>query len=209
MAVKTQRIYSEQWNPSEEDIESLFPIAELTSEIGKNPGIKVLRDDEIRLQYPGQYNISIQARAYNQRLAELLHEYYTDNCDNPELAELLGVQLPQILWVDTLGYEEPIISLHISKLNKEEVFINDMVLVKNEDFDLLSDGVIDTVLNNLRVFAKKQGAKYLSGYAANRSTLNLLKSKGFAEDKRATNGNDYLWRLASIRGEQLPFFEEL
>ena len=197
MAVKVQRIYSEQWDPSEEDIKSLFPVEELTSEIGKNPGIKVLRDDEIRLQYPGQYNISIQARAYNQRLVELLQEHYTNNCDNPELAELLGVQLPQILWVDTLGYD------------KQEVFINDIVLVKNEDFDLLSDSIIAAVLDNLKVFAKKQGAKYLSGYAANRSTLNLLKSKGFAEDKREANGNNYLWRLASIRGEQLPYFVEL
>ncbi|AET66480.1 hypothetical protein Desor_0797 [Desulfosporosinus orientis DSM 765] len=209
MVLKAQRIYSEQWNLSEEDINSLFPIKELAAEIGKDPGIKVLRDDEIRLQYPGQYNISVQARAYNQRLVELLQEYYSNHSNSPELAALLGVELPQIMWVDTLGYEEPIISLHISKLNKQEVFINDIVLVKNEDYDLLSEGVIDTVLNNLRKFAKKQGAKYLSGYAANRSTLNLLKSKGFEEDKRETNGNDYLWRLASIRGEQLPFYEEL
>lgn len=209
MALKAQRIYTEQWNPSEEDIRSLFPIEELTSEIGKDPGIKVLRDDEIRLQYPEQYNISIQARAYNQRLVELLQEYYTNHCNSPELAALLGMELPQIMWVDTLGYDEPIISLHISKLNKQEVFINDIVLVKNEDFDLLSEGLIEIVLNNLREFSRKQGAKYLSGYAANRSTLNLLKSKGFNEDKRETNGNDYLWRLASIRGEQLPFYEEL
>jgi len=208
MTVKAQRIYSEQWNPSEEVIKSLFPIDELKAEIGRDPGIKVLRDDEIRLQYPGQYNISVQARAYNQRLVQLLQEYYNTYCNSPELAGLLGIQIPQIMWVDTLGFEEPIISLHISKLNKNEIFINDIVLVKNEDFDLLSDGLIEKVLNNLRLFAKEQGVKYLSGYAANRSTLNLLKSKGFEEDKREVMGNDYLWRLASIRGEQLPFYEE-
>lgn len=209
MAVKAQRIYSEQWNPSEEDIKGLFPIDDLKSEMGRDPEIKVLRDDEIRLQYPGQYNISVQARAYNQRLVELLQEYFTTYSNSPELAGLLGIQIPQIMWVDTLGYEEPLISLHISKLNKHEIFINDIVLVKNEDFDLLSDEVIEKVLNNLRLFAKEQGVKYLSGYAANRATLNLLKSKGFLEDKREERGNDYLWRLATIRGEQLPYYEEL
>lgn len=209
MALKAQCIYSEQWNPSEEDIKSLFPIEDLKSDIGRDPGIKVLRDDEIRLQYPGQYNISVQARAYNQRLHQLLQEYFNTYSDSPELEGLLGLQLPQIMWVDTLGFEEPLISLHITKLNKHEIFINDIVLVKNEDFDLLSEGIIERVLNNLRLFAKEQGAKYLSGYAANRSTLNLLKNMGFIEDKRENMGNDYLWRVAAIRGEQLPFYEEL
>jgi len=209
MAVKAQRIYSEQWNLSEEDINGLFLIDDLKSEIGRDPGIKVLRDDEIRLQYPSQYNISVQARAYNQGLVQLLQEYFNTYSDSPKLAELLGIQLPQIMWVDTLGFEEPLISLHITKLNKHEIFINDIVLVKNEDFDLLSEGIIENVLNNLRLFAKEQEAKYLSGYATNRSTLNLLKDKGFIEDKREGMGNDYLWRLAAIRGEQLPFYEEL
>lgn len=209
MAVKAQRIYSEQWNPSEEEITSLFPIDELKAEIGRDPGIKVLRDEEIRLQYPGQYNISVQARAYNQQLVQLLQEYYNTFCNSPELAGLLGVEIPQIMWIDTLGFEEALISLHISKLNKQEIFINDIVLVKNEDFDLLSEDIIKKVLNNLRSFAKEQGVKYLSGYAANRSTLNLLKSNGFIEDKREGMGNDYLWRLAAIRGEQLPYYAEL
>lgn len=209
MAVKAQRIYSEQWNPSKEDIQSLFPIDELKAEIGRDPGIKVLRDDEIRLLYPEQYNISVQARAYNLQLVQLLQEYYNTYFNSPEFAGLMGIQLPQIMLVDTLGFEEALISLHISKLSKQEIFINDIVLVKNEDFDLLSEDVIQKVLDNLRSFAKKQGAKYLSGYAANRSTLNLLKSKGFSEDKRELIGNDYLWRLAAIRGEQLPYYVEL
>ncbi|EHQ87896.1 hypothetical protein [Desulfosporosinus youngiae] len=209
MALKAQRIYSEEWNPSEEAIKSLFPADELKAEIGRDPGLKVLRDDEIRLQYPGQYNISVQARAYTQRLVQLLQEYYTTYCNSPELAGLLGIQIPQIMWLDTLGFEEPIISLHISKLNKNEIFINDIVLVKNEDFDLLSDDLIEKILNNLKAFSKEQGVKYLSGYAANRSTLNLLKGKGFSEDKREVMGNDYLWRVACIQGEQLPFYVEL
>lgn len=209
MAVKAQRIYTEEWNPSDEQINRIFPIEDLKLEIGRDPGIKVFRDDEIRLEYPSQYNISVQARAHSLLLVQLLQEYYTPYRNSPELASLLGIQQPQIMWVDTLGYDDKIISLHISKLNKQEVFINDIVLVKNEDFDLLSDAMIDTVLNNLRVFAKEQGAKYLSGYATNRSTLNLLKSKGFQEDKRESMGNDYLFRVAAISGENLPFYDEL
>jgi hypothetical protein len=209
MSVKAQRIYSEQWDLSEELINSLFGNEDLTSEIGRDPGIKVLRDDEIRLEYPGQYNIAVQARAHSQTLFELLQEYFETYRYSPELAGVMGIQLPQIMWVDTLGFEEKLISLHISKLNKREVFINDIVLVKNEDFDLLSAGVIEKVLNNLRVFAKAQGAKYLSGYAANRNTLKLLISNGFKEDKRENMGNDYLWKLAFIKGEDLPFYTEL
>ena len=209
MAVKPWRIYSEEWNPSEESINSIFPIDDIISEIGKNPGLEMLRDDEIRLKFPSQYNISIQARAYNQVLTQLLQEYFEPNSDSPELASLLGVHLPQIMWADTLGFEEKIISLHISKLNKQEVFINDIVLVKNDNFDLLSESVVSKVLNNLRLFAKEQGANYLSGYAANKATLELFKGNGFREDKRTSMGNDYLWVIASKLGEQYPFYAEL
>ena len=209
MSTKPWRIYSEQWNPSEEEINSIFPIEEITLEIEKNPCLEVLRDDEVRLKYPGLYNISIQARAHNRGLLELLQEYYESNSESPELASLLGIQLPQIMWVDTLGLEEKIITLLISKLNKEEVFINDIVLVKNEDFDPLSDAFLGRILENLRKFAKEQGAKYLSGYATNKNTLELFKSKGFKEDRRSDMGNDYLWGIARSTGEQFPFFEEL
>ena len=207
--VKAERVYSEQWNPTEEEINSIFPIDDIISDIGRNPGIEVITDDEVRLKYPGQYNISVQARAYNRGLVELLQEYYEPYRDSPEFASLVGVQLPQIMWADTLGFEEKLISLHVSKLNKHEVFINDLVLVKNEDFDLLSEGVIDKILNNLRIFAKAQGAKYLSGYASNLATFSLLNRKGFKEDKREIMGNDYLWGLALQMGEQIPYYVEL
>lgn len=209
MASKPRKIYAEEWNPSDEQINGIFPIEDLKLEIGRDPGIKVFRDEEIRLEYPSQYNISVQARAHNQSLMQLLQDYYTTYCNSPKLGELMGIQLPQIMWVDTLGYEEKLISLHLTKLNKQEVFINDIVLVKSEDFDLLSDTMLDTILNNLRAFAKAQGAKYLSGYAANRATLKLLQSKGFKEDHREDMGNNYLFRIAVISGEQLPFYDEL
>ena len=209
MTVKPLRIYSEQWNPTEEQIKSIFPIDDLISEVGRDPGIKVFTDDEIRLKLPAQFNISIQARAHNQSLIELLHEYYEDNKYKPELAGLLGVQLPQMMWVDTLGFEDYLISLHISKLNKQEIFINDLVLVKNDNFDPLSDAIHEKVFNNLRKFAKDQGAKYLSGYAVNRSMLNIFKGKGFKEDKREGMGNDYLWGIANVMGKNLPFYTEL
>ena len=209
MVVKVQHNYSEQWNPSEQQINSIFPISDITTDMGRDPGIAVIMDDEVRLKYPGQYNIAVQARAYNRGLVELLQEYYETYRESPEFASLVGIQLPQIMWADTLGLEEKLISLHISKLNKNEVFINDLVLVKNEDFDLLSDVVIGKILDNLRIFAKEQGAKYLSGYAANRATFNLLNRKGFKEDKREINGNDYLWALALQMGEQFPYYCEL
>ncbi|WP_088226976.1 hypothetical protein [Desulfosporosinus sp. FKB] len=209
MSLKPRHIYSEEWSPSQEQINSIFPLDKITLEIGRNPGLKVFRDEEIKTKYPAQYNISVQARAYSLGLVELLHEYYESNKGKPELGDLIGVELPQILWEDSLGYEDKLITLHISKLNKQEVFINDIVLVKNEDFDILSDELIDQVLNNLRVFAKEQGARYLSGYAANRSTLALFKGKGFQEDKRENMGNDYLWKIAALTGEQMPFYTEL
>ncbi len=207
--LKPFRIYSEQWSPSEEQINSVFPIEEITAEIGKDPSLEVLRDDEVRLKYPGLYNISVQARAHNRGLVELLQEHYMPNSESPELANLLGVQLPQIMWVDTLGLEEKIITILISKLNTDEVFINDIVLVKNEDFDPLSDALMDKILKNLRRFAKEQGAKYLSGYASNRNTLKLLIGKGFKEDLRENMGNDYLSQIAKSTGEQFPFYDEL
>ena len=209
MIVKPRRIYSEEWNPTEEQINSIFPIEDISAEVGKDPRIKVFRDDEIRLKYPSEYNISVQARAHNQSLVELLQEYYENNRNRPEFSGLIGVQLPQIKWMDSLGSEDALIGLHISKLNKQEIFINDIVLVKNDDFDPLNDATLDKILNNLRKFAKEQGANFLSGYAANKSTLKFFLSKGFKEDKRESMGNDYLWRIASMMGEQIPFYEEL
>ncbi|AFM40051.1 hypothetical protein Desaci_1010 [Desulfosporosinus acidiphilus SJ4] len=209
MSLKPRRIYTEEWSPSEEQINSIFPLDKITSEIGRNPDIKVFRDEEVKAKYPAQFNISVQARAYNLGLVELLHEYYETNKTKPELEDLLGVKLPQILWEDNLGYEDKLISLHITKLNKQEIFINDIVLVKNEDFDILSDEIIAQVLNNLQIFAKEQGARYLSGYAANRSTLAIFKGMGFQEDRRENMGNDYLWKIAVVTGEQLPFYTEL
>ncbi len=209
MSLKPRRIYSEQWSPSEEQISSIFPVDDLISEIGRNPGIKVFRDEEIKKMYPAQYNISVQARAHNVGLVELLQEYYEDYKGKPEFEDLVGIKLPQILWEDSLGYEDKLISLHISKLNNQEIFINDIVLVKNEDFDILNDEIIDKVLNNLKAFAKEQDVRYLSGYAANRSTLALFKRKGFQEDKRELIGNNYLWKIAEVTGEQLPFYVEL
>lgn len=209
MSIKPRRVYSEEWNPTEEQINSIFPIDEITAEIGRNPGLEILRDDEVRLKYPGLFNISVQARAHNHGLTELLQAYFGPNSESPELASLLGVQLPQIMWVDTLGLEENIMTLLISKLNKEEVFINDIVLVKNEEFDPLSDALLEKVLNNLRRFAKEQGAKYLSGYATNNNTFELLKTKGFKEDQRSNMGNDYLSGIAKSTGEQIPYYDEL
>ena len=207
--LKPWRIYTEEWNPSEEQINSVFPIEEITEEIGKNLSLEVLRDDEVRLKYPDLYNISVQARAHNRGLVELLQVYYESNKESPELASLLGVQLPQIMWADKFGFEEKLITIHISKLNQEEVFINDIVLVKNEDFDPLSDALLDKILNNLRKFAKEQGAKYLSGYASNKNTLKLLIGKGFKEDFRPGMGNDYLSSIAKSTGEQFPYYDEL
>lgn len=207
--LKPFRIYSEQWSPSEAQINSVFPIEEIASEIGKDPGLEVLKDDEVRLKYPELYNISIQARAHNRGLVDLLQEYYMPNRESPELASLLGVQLPQIMWADTLGLDDKIITILISKLNQDEVFINDIVLVKNEDFDPLSDALMDKIFNNLRKFAKEQGAKYLSGYASNRNTLKLLIGMGFKEDLRENMGNDYLSAVAKSTGEQIPFYDEL
>ncbi|MDQ7094849.1 hypothetical protein REC12_14720 [Desulfosporosinus sp. PR] len=209
MSLKPRRIYAEQWSPSEEQINSIFPLDGLISEIGRNPGIKVFRDEDVKKKYPAQYNISVQARAHNIGLTQLLQEYYEDYKAKPEFEDLMGIKLPQILWEDSLGYEDKLISLHISKLNNQEIFINDIVLVKNEDFDILSDEIIDKILNNLRSFAKEQDARYLSGYATNRSTLALFKRKGFQEDKREMIGNNYLWKIAEMTGEQLPFYTEL
>ncbi|TGE33630.1 hypothetical protein [Desulfosporosinus sp. Sb-LF] len=209
MSIKPQRIFAEQWNPSKEQIDLLLPMDDIAAEIGRDPGIKVLRDDEIRLAYPSLYNISVQARAHNLELVELLQEYYDPYKNSPELTSLLGVQLPQIKWVDTLGFEESVISVHLSKLNKTEVFINDIVLVKNDDFDSLSDGVLDKVFHNISVFAREQGAKFLSGYAVDKNMLNLLKRKGFGVDRREIMGNDYIWEIAAMIGEQFPYYKEL
>ena len=209
MSLKPRRIYTEEWSPSEEQLNSIFPLAEMTLEMEMNPGITVLRDQQIKEKYPAQYNIAVQARAYNLGLVELLQEYYEANKTNPELEDLLGVKLPQILWEDSLGLDDKLISVHLTKMNKQEIFINDIVLVRNEDFDLFSEELMAAIFENLRGFARAQGAKYLSGYAVNRSTLALLKRKGFQEDRREIMGNAYLWTIAEMTGEQLPYYTEL
>ncbi|WP_066314546.1 hypothetical protein [Bacillus sp. FJAT-29814] len=200
---------TETWNAPLNNLESILPIKEIKDVLGKDPNIKIYFDNEVRKMNPTNYNMSISTRAYNDNMDSRLNRYFKKYSDSFEYKDLMKINLPQILWKDTLGLEHTIIGLHISKLNKEELFINDVVLAKNEKLDGLKNGIFEIVLNNLEDFAKNQGLKYISGHATNNIVFNIFNSKGFLPDKRKYNRNDKLWAQSQLNGFQVPFFKEI
>ncbi|MCM2532183.1 hypothetical protein NDK43_06945 [Neobacillus pocheonensis] len=200
---------TEKWNAPLDNLESILPIKEIKEVLGKDPNIKIYFDNEIRKINPSNYNMSITARAYNDNKDSKLKRYYKKYSDSFEYKDLMKINLPQILWKDTLGLDRTIIGLHISKLNKEELFINDVVLAKNEKLDGLKNGIFDIVLNNLENFAKNQGLKYISGHAMTKIVFDIFNSKGFLPDKRKFNRNDKLWEQSQIHGYQVPFLKKI
>ncbi|MGC6589110.1 hypothetical protein ACPV3A_29715 [Paenibacillus sp. Dod16] len=200
---------TEKWSIVEDEIKNFFPTDKIIEVIGRDPEIITLQNDEIRFKYPEQYNISVLARAYNDSMDSRLRKYYNTYHDDPKLKDLLKISLPQLMWIDTLGFNKPIISLHITKLNSKEIFINDIVIARNDNLDGLGNGVFDIVLKNLRAFARQKGIKIISGYAVNPIVFRIFETKGFAADKRTNMRNDRLWNASLQTEQQIPFYELL
>ncbi|MBF7155065.1 hypothetical protein [Bacillus albus] len=202
---------TENWNvPIDKNkLLNLLPIDHITDILEKNPKIEILLDDEIRMAIPQNYNMSISTRAHNDNMESKLKKYYAKYHESIEYKKLMKISLPQIFLRDTLGLKRTIIGLHISKLNSQELFINDIVLTKNENLDGFKNGIFNTVLENIYVFAKEQGLKYISGHAADNLTFHKFEKKGFQADKRRYNRNDKLWELSRLHGAQVPFFKEI
>ncbi|MEH7084798.1 hypothetical protein V7139_18955, partial [Neobacillus drentensis] len=111
---------TEKWDVTLDNLESMIPVKEIREILGIDPNIKIIFDDEIRLSNPQDYNMSISTRAYNDNMESRLKRYFEKFNDSIEYKDLMKINIPQILWKDTLGYQRTIIGLHISKLNKEE-----------------------------------------------------------------------------------------
>lgn len=99
-------------------------------------------------------------------------------------------------------------SLHIAKLRKDEIYINDFVMRKNPN-ELLKQGIAKEVIENLKYLAKLNNIKYISGYAMNEKVFNIFKTYGFQEDVRKEYGNDHLMKMAQITRCQYPFYIEI
>ena len=202
---------TENWNvPIDKNkILDLLPIDYITDVLGENPKIEILLDDEIRMAIPQNYNMSISTRAYNDNMESKLKKYFAKYHRSTEYKKLMKISLPQIFLRDTFGLKRTIIGLHLSKLNSQELFINDIVLTKNENLDGIKNGIFDTVLENLYTFAKEQDLKYISGHAVDIPTFHKFERKGFKADKRRYNRNDKLWEQSKLSGGQIPFFKEI
>ncbi|MCC2507563.1 hypothetical protein [Bacillus cereus] len=206
-----EKMATENWDiPIDKNkLLNLLPIDHITDALGENPKIEILLDDEIRMSIPQNYNMSISTRAYNDNMESKLKKYFAKYHESTEYKKLMKISLPQIFLRDTLGLKRTIIGLHISKLNSQELFINDIVLTKNENLEGFKNGIFNTVLENLYVFAKEQGLKYISGHAVDNFTFHKFEKKGFQADTRRYNRNDKLWEQSRLNRAQIPFFKEI
>lgn len=201
------RLIKEKWSNANFDFFSLIPSQKIKNIMGFDSNIKLLLDNDVREKEPIGYNISIIARAHNERMFDKLQKYYGEFSDTPKFSTIMGIELPQVLLEDSLGYNEPLISIHITKLTQNELFLNDIVLVKNLNLESIGNGVFSDVLKNLINFAKTEKIKFISGYAVNYEVLKKFKAKGFIEDKREDKGNDLLWEMAMQSHGQFPFYK--
>lgn len=205
---------TEAWEINDECFLDLFPLTNMIEIIGKPFKINILRDDEILNIDPEAYNMPIFTRAFNQDLEKKgmerknIHNYYRQ-INDPKLRELFSIKLPQVLLYDDLGYDEPIISLHISKIRKDEWFINDLV-VKKSPINFMKNNIASIIIMNVIQLAKKDNVKYLSGYAVNKKVSDILKDKGFVDDARKELGHDWLLNIArSYTDAQFPVYMKL
>ena len=201
---------TEKWdNPLDhEKLLNIMPTTTIAEILGKDPQITVLFDEDIKKIKPFNYNMSIMNRAYNDNMESRLKKYWKYH-RSEEYANLMKINLPQIFLKDNLNLKHIIIGLHVSKLRKDELFINDVVLAKNEELDGIKNGIFDIVLDNLTKFAKEQNLKYISGHAANVIVYKIFLQKGFKADVRTHLRNDKLYKQSTITDSQIPFYKEI
>jgi len=194
----------EEWINKNYNFLDLLPVKKINSILGKDAMLKVYKDAEIKEKEKLTYNTVIVVRAHNEGMKELLYRYFDDICI-ADFESLFNIYLPQILISDSMGFERPVISLHITKLNKYEIFINNIILYRDNTTRLLN-GVFDDVLNRLKEFGRLEGIKYISGHASLHTQLTKFLSKGFQIDKRKDMRNDELWAMSELTRTSFPFY---
>lgn len=201
---------TEKWDKplDYEKLLNILPIPKITEILGKDPRITILLDEDIKKIKPYNYNMSIMNRAYNDNMESRLKKYWEYH-ENEVYADLMKINLPQIFFKDNLNLKHTIIGLHVSKLRKDELFINDVVLAKNEELDGLKNGIFDVVLDNLTKFAKEQNLKYISGHAVNQTVYKIFLQKGYKADVRTHLRNDKLYKQSTLTNAQIPFYKEI
>lgn len=201
---------TERWdNPlNHESLLNIIPTAKITEVLGEDPKITVLFDDDAKKSNPINYNMAIMNRAYNDNMESRLKRFWEFH-ESEEYANLMKINLPQIFLKDNLNLERTIIGLHVSKLRKDEVFINDVVLTRDGKVDVLKNGIFDIVLKNLIQFAKEQNIKYISGHATNNIVYSNFLKKGFKADCRSHLRNDLLYNQSTQTNGQIPFYKEI
>jgi hypothetical protein len=197
--------YNEDWDIKNEDIMTLFPVDKITSLLNMNPNFVVIKNDEILTLNAEDYNLPLFIRLYNENPHNKELGEYFYQLQNPELRNILSINLPQFLIHDKLGYSDHVIRLHISKIRKDEIFINDMVFARNKS-KLLRNGIATEVIKALIVLCKQHNIKYISGHACNTAVYKTFLNKGFQADKRIVYGNDILYKNSELTGGQIPFY---
>lgn len=204
---------AETWNIEDKCFLDLLPLEEIIRVIGQDIKMCIARDEEIINIDTVAYNMPIFTRAFNEDLKKEgmerknIHNYFSYIRD-PKLRDIFSIKLPQVLLYDNLGYKESIVSLHITKIRKDEWFINDIVVKRNPN-QLMKNNVASTIIMNLTELAKKDKVKYLSAYAMNKKVSEIFKSKGFIDDVRKELGHDWLMDMAIANGVQFPVYMKL
>lgn len=204
---------TERWNIDKSEFIQLLPIGKITEILGAKPDIKIACDDEILDIDVKSYNMPIFTRAFNQDLhkhglqRENLYKYHNRMGDR-NLKDIFSIKLPQTWVYGNMVNDEYMIGIHIAKIRKDEIFINDIILKKSPD-QLMKNNISNIVIERLITLGKSNGIKFISGYAVNEKVFTIFIDKGFQADKRKCYGNDWLFEMAIKKGSQYPFFLEI
>ena len=201
----------EKWkyDISKEEVKSLFPRKQIEKILEKEVELLVFRDDEVLEDDIVDYNMAVAARAHNDSMKSRLRKFYSNFYNSSDFKNKMKVELPQIKCRD--NFENTLITLHFSKLNYNELFINDVALFKNSnEKETIGKGVFSKILSNLESIASKQEINIISGYSTNQATYeNVFKNHGFKLDDRRIMGNDYLLEQSKKTGAQVPFYKNI
>jgi hypothetical protein len=202
----------EEWKITDGELLSLLPLQEISDALGTELNLKILRDDDLLKYDLTSYNMPIFTRAFNEDLKtdRLCRENiykFIHSIDNLNFRDTFSISLPQALIYGNEINDEYMIGLHIAKIRKDELFINDIVLHKDKQ-TLLHKNLLSKVVANIKFLCSQHNIKYISGYAINNKVFELFQRNGFKADQRIQHGNDWLYRM-SRNGKQIPFYIEL
>ena len=201
---------------TESEVLALLPLSRIVSVLGRDPGICVYHNEQVKPVDLQAYNIAIMNMLYAERPKEFKRT--RKFAQEPNYDEKIPLPPPdQVLLKDSFGLEHDVLFLHLLSLNAgRDLFLNDLVLANPfiqqtrellfaQDFSGLGNGIFDEVLENIKSYARTHGFSFVSGHLSHSDRFRIFEKRGFVIDARYPD----LVQLSEFSGIQIPVVFEV